>query len=325
MPGHFLFLFFTILVGNAAVKGSSEGMVSLPGGEFEMGCADECDMPDAKPVHKVRVSAFSIDETPVTNAQFAKFVGATKYQTVAEKVPLAKDYPDVPKDKLKAGSAVFKPANVGLFNPYAWWEHVGGAYWKKPEGPSSKDADVALPKHPVVHVTYDDAMAYCKWAGKDLPTEAEFEYAARGGLARKKFAWGDELKPGGKWMANIWQGKFPKKDLAEDGYKGLAPVDAFPANGFGLRDVAGNVWQWTKDYYRPDTYAVRAKAGKVVDNPTGPSDSLDPDEPGTVKRVQRGGSYLCSDQYCVRYLVGSRGRGSIDSSSSNLGVRCVKR
>ncbi len=301
-----------------------EGMVNIPAGEFEMGCGEECPMEDAKPVHKVRLKGFLIDETPVTNAQYAKFVESTKYKTIAENVPKAADYPGVPKEKLKAGSAVFKPTNASLENPYAWWEFVAGAYWRKIEGPSSKDSVVAHPNYPVVHIAYEDALSYCKWTGKDLPTEAQFEYAARGGLKRKKFAWGDELKPNGKFVANIWQGEFPKENKAEDGFASLSPVTAFPKNGYGLFDMAGNVWHWTKDWYRPDTFSTRTKGGKIVVDPVGPSESHDPSEPGSPKKVQKGGSFLCSDLYCIRYLVGSRGRGSLDSGSSNLSFRCVR-
>jgi formylglycine-generating enzyme required for sulfatase activity len=280
-------------------------------------------MDDAKPVHSVDLDAFWMDATPVTNRQYGEYVEKTKYKTVAEKVPKAEDYPGVPKDKLVAGSAVFTPKNVGLLNPYAWWTFKPGAYWRKTEGPSSPDSVTDRPNYPVIHVAYEDAESYCRWAGKDLPTEAQYEYAARGGLSRKKFAWGDELKPGGKWVANIWQGKFPKKDTGEDGYRGVSPVDAFPKNGFGLFDMAGNVWHWCKDWYRPDTYASRVKAGGKIRNPQGPTSGDDPSEPGVLKRVQRGGSFLCSDQYCIRYLVGSRGRGSVDSGAANLGFRCV--
>jgi len=308
----------------AAVNANLDGMILIPSGEFAMGCGKECPMEDAKPLHKVRLKKFWIDETPVTNAQFSQFVGRTHYKTVAEQTPNAADYPGVPKENLRAGSAGFTPANVSLLNPYAWWKHVPGAYWRRINGPNSKDAVKSFGNFPVVHVAYDDALAYCHWAGKDLPTEAQFEYAARGGMSRKKYAWGNELKPKGKWVANIWQGKFPSKDLAEDGHAGLAPVDTFPKNKFGLYDMAGNVWHWTKDWYRSDTYKKRAKLDEIIVDPTGPADSFDSSEPGIKKRVQRGGSFLCSDQYCIRYLVGSRGRGSPDSSSSNLGFRCVR-
>lgn len=300
------------------------GMVRIPPGEFQMGCGDECPMTDAKPAHEVALDGFWMDATPVTTAQFAAFIDDAKYMTVAERVPKAEDYPDVPLENLKAGSAVFTPANVSLDNPYAWWTFVPGASWRYPEGPAGADALKAHPDHPVVHVAYEDALAYCRWAGKDLPTEAQYEYAARGGLAGKKYAWGDELQPQGAWVANIWQGEFPSHNSEADGYAGRSPVMAFPKNGYGLYDMAGNVWQWCKDWYRPDTYAQRVKTGAKIANPTGPDDGSDPTEGGIRKRVQRGGSFLCSAQYCIRYLVASRGRGTPDSTSSNLGFRCVK-
>ena len=177
-------------------------------------------------------------------------------------------------------------------------------------------------RHPVVQIAWTDAVAYAKWAGKRLPTEAEFEFAARGGLDRNFYAWGNELKPGGKWAANNWQGRFPSQNTVEDGYGGTSPVTAFPPNGFGLYDVGGNVWQWCADWYRPDYFATLAAAG-IVRNPQGPPDCYDPQEPLAQKRVQKGGSFLCSDRYCSRYLVGSRGRGAVDSSGSNTGFRCV--
>lgn len=317
-----LFIFLTLL-GQTAT--AAPQMVRIAAGNFLMGCGDECPMEDAKPVHKVEMDAFWIDATPVTNLQYQEFVEKTKYITVAEKIPNAADYPGVPKSNLVAGSAVFKPSNVTLLNPYAWWEFREGTYWRKPEGPKAFDAVKERPNFPVVHIAYEDALSYCTWAKKDLPTEAQFEYAARGGLVGKKYSWGDELKPKGKWLANIWQGKFPQKDGGEDGYSGLSPVQAFPANTFGLYDVSGNVWHWTKDWYRPDTYSERVKGKGPIRNPTGPTTSLDPSEPTVKKRVQRGGSYLCSDQYCMRYLVGSRGRGDVLSGSSNLGFRCVRK
>ena len=296
------------------------GMVWVPGGTFWMGC-DDCGMPDARPVHMVRVDGFWMDETPVTNAQFEQFVRETGYVTVAERPLDPAQFPGVPAAKLVPGSAVFVPpaAVRSLDNPMQWWRYVGGASWRRPEGQDSsirgRDA------HPVVHVAWEDAAAYVKWAGKQLPTEAQFEFAARGGLDRQHFAWGDELEPRGRAVANIWQGSFPVSNTGHDGYRGTSPVRAFPVNGFKLYDMGGNVWQWCADWYRPDYYAT---LGSFAENPQGPSDSYDPDEPGMPKRVQRGGSYLCADEYCTRYLVGSRGKGAVDSGSSNVGFRGVR-
>jgi formylglycine-generating enzyme required for sulfatase activity len=289
-------------------------------------------MPDALPVHLVSVDAFWMDRTPVTNAEFQRFVRATGYITVAERQLDPRDYPGVPISKLVPGSAVFRPTvqPVPLDNPLQWWRYTPGARWQHPEGPESSLRDRA--DHPVVHVAFEDASAYAKWAGKRLPTEAEFEFAARGGFDRNLYPWGNELMPGNKPMANIWQGTFPARDRGEDGYLSTSPVTAFPPNGFGLYDMGGNVWQWCADWYRPDYYAVLAKpapglasgATPVARNPQGPSDSFDPQEPGAAKRVQRGGSYLCTDQYCARYLVGSRGKGEVTSGASNLGFRLVQ-
>jgi formylglycine-generating enzyme len=240
------------------------------------------------------------------------------------------DYPGVPADKLRPGSAVFRPTGdaVPLDNPMQWWEYRAGASWKHPEGPGSsieKRQD-----HPVVHLAFEDVEAYARWAGKRLPTEAEFEFAARGGLDRQLYSWGNDLRPGGKQAANIWQGTFPARDRGDDGYMGTSPVTAFPPNGFGLYDMGGNVWQWCADWYRPDYYATLAGGGSgsgsggVASNPEGPSSSADPDEPGIAKRVVRGGSFLCSDQYCTRYLVGSRGKADISIGASNLGFRLAR-
>lgn len=298
------------------------GMVWIPGGTFWMGCAD-CEMPDTLPQHLVTVDGFWMDQTPITNAQFAEFVRATGYVTIAERKPDPQDFPGVPPEKLVAGSAVFSPPRepVSLENPYAWWEYKAGASWKTPEGPGSHTK--GREQHPVVHIAWDDAVAYAKWAGKRLPTEAEYEFAARGGLDRNRYSWGNELQPAGHWPANIWQGQFPSQNLREDGFATTSPVKSFPPNKFGLYDVGGNVWQWCADWYRPDYYETLAAQGPAR-NPQGPADSFDPQEPGQPKRVQKGGSFLCSDQYCVRYLVGSRGKGAVDSGSSNVGFRCVK-
>jgi formylglycine-generating enzyme required for sulfatase activity len=300
-----------------------EGMVWVPGGTFWMGC-ENCGMPDALPLHLVRVDGFWMDRAPVANAEFERFVRATGYVTVAERPLDPRDYPGVPTELLKPGSAVFRPtsAPVPLDNPLQWWQYTPGANWKHPAGPSSSLAGRA--DHPVVHVAYEDVTAYAAWVGKRVPAEAEFEFAARGGLDRQRYAWGNELTPDRTPMANIWQGTFPAGDAGEDGYRGTSPVTAFPANGFGLHDMGGNVWQWCADWYRPDYFAVLAAKGGVAANPKGPDTSFDPDEPGAKKRVLKGGSYLCTDQYCARYLVGSRGKGEVTSGASNLGFRLVR-
>ena len=299
-----------------------EGMVWVPGGTFWMGCTD-CGMPDTTPVHLVRVDGFWMDETPVTNAQFAGFVKATKYVTVAEQKLNPADFPGVPADKLVSGSAVFTPPPqpVPLDNPLVWWRYVPGASWKHPEGPASTIA--GREDHPVVQIAWEDATAYLTWAGRRLPTEAEYEFAARGGLDRQRYAWGNDLKPAGKWPANIWQGDFPAHNATEDGHVRTSPVTAFPPNGFGLYDMGGNVWQWCSDWYRPDAYAQVSADTPAVD-PQGPANSFDPNEPGAAKRAVRGGSFLCSDKYCSRYLVGSRGKAEVSSGTSNLGFRGVR-
>ncbi|AKQ46173.1 sulfatase-modifying factor protein [Rufibacter radiotolerans] len=293
-------------------------MVYIPGGIFKMGSGEQ-NFPDSQPIHEVEVNGFWMDEHEVTNAEFAQFVAATGYKTVAERTPNAADFPGVPEEYLVAGSGVFTPTAtaVPLDNVLQWWKYVPGASWKNPKGPSSS-LDGQQNK-PVVHVSYVDAAAYAKWAGKRLPTEAEWEFAAQGGKGRRNYYWGDELTPDGKWMANIYQGNFPDKNTGADGFIGAAPVKSFPANGYGLYDMDGNVWEWCNDFYRPDYYAQSPKK-----NPQGPTDSFDPEEPSVVKRVQRGGSFLCSDQYCIRYKPGSRGKGEVSSASDNLGFRCVK-
>lgn len=312
-----------------------EGMVWIPGGEFSMGSQEAtrttCPMDggmnvirDAQPVHRVYVDGFWMDETEVTNEQFEKFVNATKYITVAERTPTAEEFPQAPPENLVAGSVVFSPPDhpVPLNNHYQWWTYVHGANWRHPLGPGSDLAGKA--KHPVVHVAYEDALAYAKWAGKRLPTEAEFEFAARGGLIGKLYAWGEDFRPEQKFMANTFQGKFPGKDTGEDGFIGTAPVRSFPKNGYGLYDVAGNVWEWCSDWYRHDYYKQLVAKEKVSRNPIGPDSAFDPDEPGVPKRVHRGGSFLCTDHYCTRYMVGTRGKGEVSSGTNHLGFRCVK-
>lgn len=313
-----------------AVK-TPAGMVWIPGGEFSMGAQDPPGMDDvgmkattdSRPVHRVYVDGFFMDKTDVTNAEFARFVKATGYVTVAERTPRAEDYPGAPPENLVAGSVVFAPPDhpVPLNDYLQWWTYVPGANWRHPLGPKSNIAGRS--SYPVLHIAYEDAVAYAKWAGKRLPTEAEWEFAARGGLTGKPFVWGDEFRPRGKWMANTHEGHFPDKDTGDDGYAGIAPVAQFQPNGYGLYDMAGNVWQWTSDWYRPEYYEQLASTGGVARNPQGPESSYDPSEPGHAKKVHRGGSFLCTDQYCSRYMVGTRGKGEVDTGTNHLGFRCV--
>ncbi len=308
------------------------GMAWIPGGEFSMGAQDAPDMNavgmqatvDSRPIHRVYVDSFWMDKTDVTNAEFAKFVAATHYVTVAERKPKAEDYPTAPPENLVAGSVVFSPPDhpVSLDDHYQWWAYVHGADWRHPSGPNSSIQGKG--DYPVVQVAYEDAVAYAKWAGKRLPTEAEWEFAARGGLSGKPFVWGDSFRPNGKWMANTYQGQFPVKDTGEDKYIGVTSVARFPANGYGLFDMAGNVWQWTSDWYRPDYYQQLVAAGGVARNPKGPPAPYDPAEPTEPKKAHRGGSFLCTDQYCSRYMVGTRGKGEVSTGTNHLGFRCVK-
>ena len=309
------------------------GMVWIPGGEFSMGCDDprgrpfggNDPMPDGRPVHRVHVDGFWMDTTEVTNDQFATFVAATGYVTVAETPPRAEDFPEAPAENLVAGSIVFTPPEgpVSLDNHYQWWTYVPGACWRRPTGPDS-----SIEGHggdPVVQIAHDDAVAFATWAGKRLPTEAEWEFAARGGMTGSMYPWGDEFQPEGREMANIWQGPFPANNTAADGFVFAAPVATFPANPYGLHDMSGNVWEWCTDWYRPDTYArdVRRSA-QPLRNPQGPDTSHDPQEPGQAKRALRGGSFLCTDQYCSRYIVGTRGKGEVSSGANHIGFRCVR-
>jgi formylglycine-generating enzyme len=307
-------------------------MVWIPGGEFSMGALDPPatntagmhGAADARPIHRVYVDGFWMDRTDVTNDQFATFVKATGYVTVAERKPRAEDFPDAPPENLVAGSVVFSPPDhaVALSDHFQWWSYVKGTNWRHPEGPNSNLK--GRERYPVVQIAYEDAVAYTKWVGKRLPTEAEWEFAARGGLSGQSYPWGDEFRPNGKWMANTYQGYFPNTDTGEDGYVGIAPVATFPTNGYGLYDMAGNVWQWTSDWYRPDYYEQLAEAGGAARNPLGPDSSYDPSEPSEKKRVHRGGSFLCTDQYCSRYVVGTRGKGEVSTGTNHLGFRCVK-
>ena len=295
------------------------GLAWIKGGTFWMG-GNDATTTDAEPLHMVSVDGFWMDRTEVTNGQFSEFVKATGYVTVAERKPDPKDFPGVPLGALLPGSAVFLPPKtpVSLENHLQWWDYVPGASWREPEGPGSSIE--GLDDFPVVHVCFDDAEAYARWAGKRLPTEAEWEFAARGGLDRNRYVWGNAREPDGKPQLNNWQGRFPIQNLASDGFARLAPVGSYPPNGFGLFDMAGNVWEWCSDWYRP---GYETSGAGPVKNPSGPSSSDDPSEPGVPKRVQRGGSFLCSDEYCTRYLPGARGKGEPGSAASHVGFRCV--
>ena len=299
------------------------GMVYIPGGEFYRGTKP---LPpaerDALPIRRIKVNAFFMDATEVTNAQFAKFVEATGYKTIAEIKPKAEDFPGADPAMLVPGSVVFTPTKdrVEKWAPGShiqWWRWQPGAYWKCPTGPGSNIK--GLDNHPVVHVAWEDAMAYAKWAGKRLPTEAEWEYAARGGLAGQLHIWGPDKTPGGTHMANTWQGPFPISNSEEDGFTWSSPVKSYPPNPFGLYEMSGNVWEWCLDWYRPDYYKVSPD-----ENPYGPEDSFDPLERGVPKRVSRGGSFLCSDEYCVNYRVGNRGRSDPMTGLNHTGFRCVR-
>ena len=302
-------------------------MVLIPGGTFRMG--SDRHYPEEAPAHLVSVDAFWIDRTPVTNREFRKFVRATGYVTFAEIRPDAKDYPGALPDMLRAGSLVFTPPRhaVDLRDWSQWWKFKFGANWRRPYGPRSSIA--GLDDHPVVHIAYRDAEAYAKWAGKDLPTEAEWEFAARGGLDGAEFAWGDALTPGGKHMANTWQGEFPHQNLRQDRYERTSPVMAFPPNGYGLHDMIGNVWEWTTDWYSLGHEADAAKACCIPHNPRGGGEdaSYDPCQPEIriPRKVLKGGSHLCAPNYCRRYRPAARHAEPVDTSTSHVGFRCVIR
>ena len=314
-------------VGLGYERGPDADMVGIPGGTFRMG--SDKHYPEEAPVHRVTVDAFWIDRTPVTNRQFKEFVEATGYVTFAEITPDPKDYPGALPHMLKAGSLVFSPPDhpVDLSNFANWWAFKFGANWRRPYGKGSSIR--GLDDHPVVHVAYQDAEAYAEWAGKALPTEAEWEFAARGGLDGTEFAWGDEFTPGGRHMANTWQGAFPQENLATDGYERTSPVDTFPPNGFGLHDMIGNVWEWTADWYSSQHTADAPKACCIPENPRGGSeaDSYDPCQPRIriPRKVVKGGSHLCAPNYCRRYRPAARHAQPIDTSMSHIGFRCIIR
>jgi formylglycine-generating enzyme required for sulfatase activity len=304
-------------------------MIWIPGGQFTMGATEEVPAANAMGLRAVKVNGFWMDETEVTNQQYKAFVDATGYITVAERKlnweELKKQVPPgtakPPDDILQPGSLVFRPplAPVTLNDYSQWWRWVVSASWKHPEGPGSSIEKIL--NHPVVHIAYEDAEAFAKWAGKRLPTEAEFEFAARGGVEGKCYAWGDELSPDGKYLANYFQGAFPSGNTAEDGFVGTAPVKSFPPNGFGLYDMIGNVWELCSDWYSVDHSSIK---GVVVSNPGGPSSTRDPDDPYAVKHVSKGGSFVCSIQYCSNYKPSGRQGSAYDSGMSHTGFRCVR-
>lgn len=317
---------------NIAYSGdtSLKGMVLVPGGVFDMGGDNNQADADELPKHRVQVSAFYMDKTEVTNEQFATFVKATGYITIAERRPdweqmklsLPPGTPKPPDSLLQPASLVFKPTNgpVDLHDYAQWWSWVRGADWKHPEGPGSSIR--GKEHYPVVHVSWDDAMAYCKWAGKRLPTEAEWEFAARGGKTNNIYPWGNEHVNSGQPKANSWEGKFPYYNERKDGYITTAPAGSYAPNGYGLYDMAGNVWEWCSDLYNYDYY--KQLAGKLTVNPKGPDRSYDPQEPYSIKRSLRGGSFLCNDSYCSGYRVARRMKSTHDTGLEHTGFRCVK-
>ena len=302
-------------------------MVWIPGGTFRMG--SDHHYPEESPAHRVAVDGFWIDRYPVTNERFSCFVEATGHVTFAELPPDPADYPGALPEMLYCGSLVFEkpPVRVSLRDLRDWWSFTRGADWRHPHGPRS--SIVGIEQHPVVHVAYQDAVAFAQWENSALPTEAEWELAARGGLADAEYAWGDELTPGGVMMANTWQGEFPWQNLRTDGYDGTSPVGAFPPNGYGVHDMIGNVWEWTSDWYVPQHERERVKACCIPRNPRGPSqaDSYDPRQPEIriPRKVLKGGSHLCAPNYCRRYRPAARYPEPIDTSTSHVGFRCIVR
>ncbi|MCP3472195.1 formylglycine-generating enzyme family protein [Bradyrhizobium sp. CCGUVB1N3] len=302
-------------------------MVFISGGTFLMG--SDHDYPEEAPSHRVSVDGFWIDRTPVTNRQFKEFVNATGHVTEAQIVPDAKDYPGAVRDMLYAGSLVFSPLPriTDLRDWSQWWTFMRGANWRHPYGPKSNLR--GLDDHPVVHVSYSDAFAYARWAGKDIPTEAEWEFGARGGLEGEEYAWGNTLTPGGRHMASVWQGSFPVQNLGEDGFERTSPVMAFPPNGYGLYDMIGNVWEWTSDWWSPRHQADAAKPCCIPLNPRGGREeaSFDPCQPEIhiPRKVLKGGSHLCAPNYCRRYRPAARHAEPVDTSTCHVGFRCVVR
>ena len=306
-------------------KPPARDMVWIPGGTFMMGSNDH--YPEEAPAHAVTVDGFWMDQYTVTNAQFSRFVEETNYVTWAERAPNPEDYPGAKPEMLVPASVVFRRPGykVSLHDAYQWWTYVPGANWRHPLGPGSSLKGLA--RHPVVHVAFEDACAYATWAGKGLPTEAEWEFAARGGLEGAVFVWGDEFEPDGRILANTWQGEFPNENLLTDGYEWTAPVGSFPPNGYGLYDMAGNVWQWTIDWYQQHNEIEQTCCAMF--NPRGgkPEKSYDPRTPNVKipRRVMKGGSYLCAPNYCQRYRPAARMAQAVDTSTCHLGFRCIVR
>jgi sulfatase modifying factor 1 len=313
--------------GPASETSFHTDMIRIPGGTFRMG--SDGHYAEEAPAHRVTVDAFWIDPAPVTNREFRNFVAATGYVTFAEIAPDANDYPGALPDMLKAGSLVFNPPKhaVDTKDWGQWWTFKFGANWRRPYGPRSSIS--GLHNHPVVHVAFKDALAYAHWAGKDLPTEAEWEFAARGGLDGAEYAWGDDFAPGGQQMANTWQGAFPHENLKLDGYGRTSPVAAFPPNGYGVYDMIGNVWEWTTDWYSTKHEPDAAKACCIPENPRGGGEqaSYDPGMPNIriPRKVLKGGSHLCAPNYCRRYRPAARHPEPVDTSTSHVGFRCVVR
>ncbi len=321
----------TANINELSPQDSSSNMVWIPDGEFEMGTNDLQSMPNERPAHLVKIKGFWMDKTPVTNAEFRKFVEATGYVTTAEKAidweELKKQLPpDTPKpdeSMLQPGSLVFTPPkhSVNLMDMSGWWTWTPGANWKHPQGPASnidgKD------NYPVVQVSWDDAVAYAKWAGKRLPSEAEWEYASRGGSVNTRYYWGDEFKQDGKYMANTFTGDFPYNNTKEDGFEGIAPVGSFPANGYGLYDMAGNVWQWTADLYAETDHAMKSAISCDMISKDGYPKPIEA-SPGEIRRVTKGGSFLCNPSYCESYRPTARRGTPYDTGMGHIGFRCIK-
>ena len=334
-------MLFLFLAGCRPPAPPTSGMALIPGGSFIMGSDADYAYANEKPAHRVEVKPFFMDTKPVTNAEFAKFVEETGYVTVAErpvdweelKKQVPPGTPKPPDEMLAPGSLVFRPTSgpVDLRDMSQWWVWTTGASWRHPEGPDSTIE--GRENHPVVQIAYEDAQAYAQWAGKRLPTEAEWEFAARGGLESKRYAWGDEEHPDGQFMVNRWTGEFPYRNDGKDGFVGTSPVGTFSANSYGLYDMGGNVWNWCSDLYRADTFAARVGDEKACCDPRGPltaagetvtpGDPSPPTVPGAERRVTKGGSFLCHPAYCESYRPSARRGTPPDTGSSHVGFRCA--